>query len=62
VLAGGATSLHAVKVAGLSRAVISGGNISGTYNGGAVVITLNNTSTLTITPSANTVHLTVKEE
>ncbi|MFT8704645.1 hypothetical protein [Bifidobacterium aquikefiricola] len=61
VLAGGATSLHAVKVSGLSHAVISGGNVSGVYTGGAVVITLNNGSTLTITPGSQTVHLTVKE-
>ncbi|MCH4209830.1 hypothetical protein [Bifidobacterium sp.] len=61
VLAGGAISLHAVKVSGLSHSVISTGNVSGTYNGGVITITLNNSSTLTITPSANTVHLTVKE-
>lgn len=58
---GGDTVLHPVRVSGLNNAHISGMNIEGTYTGGEIVITLNNGTTLTITPSTQTVHLSVKE-
>lgn len=58
---GGDTVLHAVKASGLNNSAISGMNIEGTYTGGIVKLTLNDGTTLTITPNTQTIHLVVKE-